>query len=77
MFPVMSPASVETAPEKLLHEFASILLGAKKCSAVIEVADERTKALLGDFCKKTEIKLKTVKHLPEVDEALEFMMAFM
>lgn len=77
MFPVMSPASVETAPEKLLHEFASILLGVKKCPAVIEVADERTKALLGDFCKKTGIKLKTVKHLPEVDEALEFMMAFM
>lgn len=39
----------------------------------IQVRSERMVAILGDFCKKTDIKLKVVKRLASVDQVLDDM----
>lgn len=74
VFPAMSAVSVDEDPLQTLNSFATILLKMNTCPATIVVSDGKTKALLADFCRKTGIKLQTVKKMPELESAWGYMM---
>lgn len=74
--PVMPTVPVEVDSDPILDELAFALLKYKKCPAVIFVSDDKTKALLYDFCKKAGIKLDTVKDIDELDNVWDYMQMF-
>lgn len=73
VFPVMTAVSVEEDPLQTLNSFAKALLDIKVRPSTISVSDAKTKALMADFCKKTGIRLQTVRKMPELENAWNYM----
>lgn len=59
----------EEKPEVLLNEFMESLIQYKTCPAEIKVRNERTLALVEEFCRRLKIKVSIVEELPVLDDA--------
>lgn len=77
VFPIISRIPVEEDPIQIINAFASVLLNAEICPSTIAVSDNKTQALLTNFCKKCGIKLHKVKKMPELESAWNYMMMYM
>ena len=71
--PVMPTVPMEEDPLQTLNSFAATLLDMKGRPSTISVSDAKTKALLADFCKKTGIRLQTVRRMSELESAWSYM----
>ena len=56
-------------PDALLKELVNHLVSFDHCPKAIEVRTEQTAAVLRGFCNSVGIQMKTVKVLPELDQA--------
>lgn len=77
VFPVVSPSCFVDHPEPLLLSLADAFTSQGVRPSAIWVADDRTAALLKDFCKRCGIPLQKKSSLPLLDEAYEFLLASM
>lgn len=64
-------------PKKLLTELANHMHSVGYLPKRMEVSDDKTFNLMGDFCRKCGIKLIKVKHMAQMDEACMEMMQSM
>ncbi len=64
--------SIEDDVNVVLNKLISVCLD-KGIPKEIQVRSERMTAILGDFCQKTGIKLKQVRHLSYIDEMMDEM----
>lgn len=77
VFPVVSPSCFVDHPEPLLLSLADAFTSQGVRPSAIWMADDRTAALLKDFCKRCGIPLQKKSSLPLLDEAYEFLLASM
>ena len=73
MFPVMQKSEAPHADEELLSQLAFTLLSMEEYPEEFLVDDSFSEAFMKDFCKKTEIKLKKVGILPELEEVVQML----
>ncbi len=62
-------------PEDLLEKFAQLLLDRQFRPSLLSVRDERTKALLEEFCTRAGIRIRMCRELPAMDEAVDSLMS--
>lgn len=70
IMPLISNATGPSDGADLVEQLASKLIDSHICPMTIEVRDERTEALLADFCDKTGIRLASVRRTAMLDNAL-------
>ena len=73
MFPVMQKSENPRAEDELLGQLAFTLISMEAYPESFLVDDVFSEAFLEDFCKKTEIKLKKVGYLPELEEVVHML----
>lgn len=73
MFPVMQKSENPHAEEEILNQLAFTLISMQVYPESFLVDDGFSEAFLKDFCKKTEIKLKKVGNLPELEEVCHML----
>ena len=59
----------DASPDALLKELVNHLVSFDHCPRAIEVRTEQTAAVLRGFCSSVGIQMKTVKVLPDLDQA--------
>lgn len=74
MLPVELSAHYDEEPEELLELFAQALLNENACPAALRAQDERTFALLQEFCSKAGIRLRQGGDLPALEDAKSSLM---
>lgn len=73
-FPVMPNEPVDENPQALLSELFGTFTRMDFCPNTLHVCDDKTKALLSDFCMKTGILICTKKSLPALDYAWDYVL---
>lgn len=73
MFPVMQKSEDPNAEDEVLDQLAFTLISMDVYPKEFLVDDGFSEAFLDDFCKKTEIKLKKVGSLPELEELVQML----
>lgn len=73
MFPVMQKSEDPHSEEELLNQLAFTLISMEVYPESFLVDDGFSEVFLGDFCKKTKIKLKNVGYLPELAEVVNML----
>lgn len=73
MFPVMQNSEDPHAEDELLGQLAFTLISMEVYPEEFLVDDSFSEAFMKDFCKKTEIKLKKVGYLTELEEVVHML----
>ena len=73
MFPVMQKSEDPHAEDELLNQLAFTLISMEVYPEEFLVDDRFSEAFMDDFCKKTEIKLKKIDYLPELEEVVHML----
>lgn len=74
VIPVLAEEPAEENPQAFLSELFTTLIRMEVCPATLHVCDERTQALLADFCAKTDIKMVVKSTLPTLNQVWDFML---
>ena len=73
MFPVMQKSEDPHAEDELINQLAFTLISMEVYPEEFLVDDRFSEAFMDDFCKKTEIKLKKIDYLPELEEVVHML----
>lgn len=74
VIPVMSRKEFGEDLPQMVLDFAFQMLETSTVPATVEVADNRTKAMLDDLCHKAGIRLSMVKTTPALDQVIAYLM---